>query len=216
MLEWPIDACLRSGLFERIVVSTDDDEIAASARAAGAEVPFKRNPELSGDDAPTLPVVVDAIERLQGMGLKFDNVCCIYPTAIFTTVTDLRNSYRTLKDERHQDFVISMVRYSHPIQRAIRVDQDGRARYLYPDLASSRTQDLEPAWHDAGQFYWGRTSAWLTTSLPMERARAFELPAGRIQDIDTTEDLQRAIELHSVLLSQQLEEMSEPHAVPFS
>lgn len=199
MLEWPIETCLRSGLFERVLVSTDDAEIAEAARSAGAEVPFLRDRNLSGDEAPTLPVVVDAINRLGSEGQMFDNVCCIYPSAIFTTVADLVDSQKLLKERADQNFVMGMVRYSHPIQRAIRVDDTGRARFINPELAASRTQDLEPAWYDAGQFYWGRASAWLNTRHPMESALAFELPAARVQDIDTLADLERAVQLHAAL-----------------
>jgi len=176
-----------SGLFDRIVVSTDDDEVAEVAVGAGAEVPFRRAGSLADDQTPTVPVVADAIAQL-GMREVGAQVCCIYPTAVLLQINDLMRAVRLLEDPA-VDYVVPVAPFSAPIQRALRVDDDGRCEMIWPENLTVRSQDLEPAFHDAGQFYWGATDAWVAKRPVFgPRTRAVVLPSGAVQDIDTEED----------------------------
>lgn len=190
MLAWGIEAALESGCFDRVVVSTDDPEIARVAEAAGAEVPFVRPPELSDDRTGTGPVVAHAAREC---GLDGgDLVCCVYPTAPFLQAEDLRRGLEVL-ERGELDYVFSATTFPFPIQRAIRPTPAGRVEMFQPEHLETRSQDLEEAWHDAGQFYWGRAAAWLRGAPIFSSAAAMvPLPRLRVQDIDTPEDWARA------------------------
>lgn len=202
MISWSIAAALTSECFDRVIVSTDDDEIAVTARQYGAETPFARPEELSGDHTPTIPVISHAIEWLRAHDKAPEFVCCIYATAPFLHPDDLRAG-AALLDEKNLDYVFSATRFSFPIQRALRMAQDGRVSMFHPEHFNTRSQDLEEAFHDAGQFYWGRAASW-TKGLPIFSAHSaiIQLPSWRVQDIDTEDDwiraekLFRANELH--------------------
>lgn len=176
-----------SELFERIVVSTDDDEVAEVAVEAGAEVPFRRSGALADDHTPTVPVVADAIERL-GVHAVGARVCCVYPTAVLVQANDLRRAVRLLEGPA-VDYVVPVAPFPAPVQRALRVGDDGSCVMICPENLTVRSQDLEPAFHDAGQFYWGATDAWVTQRPVFgPRTRAVVLPPVAVQDIDTEED----------------------------
>jgi N-acylneuraminate cytidylyltransferase len=192
IIGWSIAAARDSGCFDRIVVSTDDPGIAEVARELGAEVPFMRPPELSDDHAGTIPVIAHAVEWHRLAGLYPSSVCCIYATAPFVSAEDLREGLRTL--ERTQaDYVFSATSYAFPIQRAIRLKEGNAVEMFDPANFVKRSQDLEHAYHDSGQFYWGRADAW-TAGVPLfsPTARALVLPRWRVADIDTPEDWQCA------------------------
>lgn len=187
MIAWSIGAAIGSGVFARVVVSTDDAEIAEVARAAGAEVPFLRPADLASDTASTIGVMRHAIGVLCEAGPRPDVVCCIYATAPFLSAEDLRAAHYLLGD---CDFVIPVGRFPAPAQRALVRDDDGNLRMLEPDVYAIRTQDLPETYFDAGQFYWARTDAWLSDVPPFaQKVRPLVLPRGRVQDIDTPEDL---------------------------
>ncbi len=192
MIAWSIEAARASGLFDHIVVSTDDAEIAELAKAHGAEVPFMRPAALSDDHTGTSPVVAHAIEWYREHGHMPDPVCCIYATAPFVTAADLQRGLQTLTDTG-SDFAFSVTSYAFPIQRAIKLTQECRVEMFQPEHFNTRSQDLEEAFHDAGQFYWGRAEAWLTGK-PIFSTGAVPvmLPRHRVQDIDTAEDWERA------------------------
>ena len=191
MIEYAIEAARAAQLFEHIVVSTDDEEIAQVAQAAGAEVPFRRPESLADDHTPTVPVVADAIERCMALGWRYDAVCCIYPAVPMLRAADLVAAWELLQVAA-TDYVFPVVQYASPIQRALRRDPQGVTRPYYPEYASTRTQDLEPAYHDAGQFYWGRTAAWRAGLGIHEHASTIVLPEWCAVDIDTPADWQRA------------------------
>ena len=192
MLAWAVAAARENGCFDRIVVSTDDDEIADVARDCGAEVPFRRPPELSDDHTGTIPVVAHAIRTLQSQGVSPGVVCCIYATAPFLQGADLSQGLEQLQ-RSGADFAFSVTRYEFPIQRAIRIADSGRVEMFYPEHFNTRSQDLEAAYHDAAQFYWGRTEAWLSGRIIFSQAAVpVILPHHRVQDIDTPEDWERA------------------------
>jgi len=192
MIAWSIETAKASGLFEHIIVSTDDDEIADVAQKYGAEVPFKRPEELSGDYTATRPVINHAIKYVSSQIKPPDIVCCIYSTAPFTTPDDLIVSYKELIATR-TDFVFSAATFAYPIQRAFFRDSSGGLKRFYPEHRFTRSQDLQEAFHDAGQFYWGRTEAFLgDKDTVSENSRAYLLPRYRVHDIDTLEDWERA------------------------
>lgn len=192
MIAWSIDAALQSGCFDRIIVSTDDAEIAEVAKAHGAEVPFMRPPELSDDYTGTTPVIAHAIAWQNTHDTTVDAACCIYATAPFVSGHDLQRGLQVLQDSG-ADFAFSVTSYAFPIQRAIRITSKQRVEMFHPEYFSTRSQDLEEAWHDAGQFYWGTASAWLAHKpLFSKDAAPVQLPRHRVQDIDTPEDWVRA------------------------
>ena len=192
MLAWSIAAALDSQSFDRILVSTDDEEIAEVARSAGAEVPFIRPANLADDHTGTGPVVVHALEWQLAQGATVEQVCCIYATAPFLQGTDLQLGLAQLK-ALDADFVFSVTSYAFPIQRAVRITPEQGVQMFQPEHFLTRSQDLEPAWHDAGQFYWGKSSAWLANKPFFEqKVSPYVLPRYRVQDIDTPEDWERA------------------------
>jgi pseudaminic acid cytidylyltransferase len=182
-----------SGVFDRVVVSTDDDEVASHASNAGAEVPFARPPELSDDHTGTRPVIQHAINELEAAsGTLLGLVCTVYTTAVFVTPEDLIEARQALMHSS-APFVFSVTTFPAPIQRALRRLPDGSCEMLQPEHLYTRSQDLEETYHDAGQFYWGTRDAWLS-DVPTfgSQSRLFVLPRWRVQDIDTPEDWQRA------------------------
>lgn len=191
MIAWPIRAAQASGLFARIMVSTDDPEISAVARAEGAEVPFVRPAELSGDHATMIPVLRHALDWLEADGTLPGALCCLFATAPFVRPQDLRAAGALLSPD--VDFVIPVTDYAFPIQRALRLAEGGAVEMFAPELYTARSQDLEPAYHDVGQFYWGKSAAWRDAPAFFgPRTRALHLPRHRVQDIDTPEDWARA------------------------
>ncbi len=192
MIAWSIEAALESGSFNRIVVSTDDREIADVAIQYGAEVPFLRPESLSDDHTGTIPVIRHAIEWFIHQGQQPEQVCCIYATAPFLCPEDIRRGFEVLA-EASSDYAFSVTSYPFPIQRAIRITPQGRVEMFNPELFITRSQDLEVAYHDAAQFYWGRASAWLSEKTIFSPAAApVFLPRHQVQDIDTLEDWNHA------------------------
>jgi N-acylneuraminate cytidylyltransferase len=192
MIAWPIAAAQASGLFEHILVSTDDAEIAEVARQAGAEVPFTRPAELADDHSGTIPVIAHAVRWALSQGWPVEAVCCIYPTAAMLSAEDLTEGLNRL-GRQGSDFVISATDYASPIYRAFLQTEDGGVEMVFPDQYHARSQDLPRALHDAAQFYWGRADAWLTVeALFGPRSQAMVIPRWRVQDVDTPEDWTRA------------------------
>ena len=192
MIAWSIEVALQSGCFDRVLVSTDDPEIAQVAQAHGAEVPFLRPPELSDDHTGTIPVIAHATQWLTDHGTLASQVCCIYATAPFVQAQDLQRGLELLQSSG-ADYAFSVTSYAFPIQRAVRITPNQRVEMFQPDQFNTRSQDLEEAWHDAGQFYWGQAAAWLAQKpLFTQQATAVRLPRHRVQDIDTPEDWTRA------------------------
>jgi pseudaminic acid cytidylyltransferase len=202
MIAWSIDAARRSGCFDHIVVSTDDAEVASVARQQGAAVPFVRPPELSDDHTGTMAVIAHAIQWMNQNAGPTRLACCLYATAPFVQAEDLKRGLDTLHASG-ADYAFSVTSYPFPIQRAIRITADHRVEMFNPEHFNTRSQDLEETFHDAGQFYWGRTAAWLSQQpLFSHSAAPVHLPRHRVQDIDTPEDWERAEWLFKAMLSQ--------------
>lgn len=192
MIAWSIEAALQSKCFEQVVVSTDDTEIAEVARQHGALVPFIRPAALSDDYTGTTAVVAHAIDWFAAQGQLPDPVCCLYATAPFVSADDLHRGLSALT-EASCDYAFSVTSYAFPIQRAIRLTDKGSVEMFNPEHFNTRSQDLEEAFHDAGQFYWGRAEAWRQDRMIFApESIPVLLPRHRVQDIDTPEDWVRA------------------------
>ena len=193
MISWSIAAARNSGCFDRIVVSTDDKEIATVAQVAGAEVPFIRPAELADDHTGTAAVIRHALQWVAEQGERIDLACCIYATAPFIMAADLQKGMALLQATPEKKYAFSVTSFPFPIQRAIRLTPDGGIEPFQPECMPMRSQDLEEAYHDAGQFYWGRTQAWLGgLSVFRNHSIPIILPRHRVQDVDTEEDWIRA------------------------
>lgn len=201
IISYSISAALESGCFDRVIVSTDDPEIASVAREWGAETPFVRPAELSDDHAGTTPVISHAVACLAEQGVAPTQICCLYATAPFVLRDDLRQGLALL-EETGCEFVFSVTSYPFPIQRAIRINTAGRVEMFDPSQFAIRSQDLEEAFHDAGQFYWGRADSWLQGRPVFSSASVpLLLPRHRVQDIDTPEDWVRAEWMYKAMQS---------------
>ena len=199
MIAYSIEAAKASGCFDKVIVSTDDSEIAEVATTYGAEVPFLRPKEISDDYATTMDVMEHAIRWCKSEGWQVDVVCCLYATAPFILPEDLQKGYELICDDTVQ-FVFSATSFPFPIQRAIKLDEQGSVSMFSPENEKVRSQDLEEAYHDAGQFYWGQTTAFLNKlSIFSPHSKVVLLPRFRVQDIDTPEDWELAEKLFSIL-----------------
>ena len=192
MIAWSIQAALASGLFGRVIVSTDDSEIAEVARGFGAEVPFVRPPELADDLTSTQVVMRHALAQVRGAPPQATHACCIYATAPFIRAEDLQLGHRRLV-ESGRTYAFAVTSFEFPIQRALRVDASGDVEPMFPEHIEARSQDLDEAFHDAGQFYWGTADAFASQSpIFAAHSRPFLIPHDRVQDIDTDADWRRA------------------------
>lgn len=192
MIAYSIEAAVESGCFDRVIVSTDDTEIAEVAQAYNAEVPFIRPEELSNDYAGTIPVIQHAVNWLIAQGEAPELVCCLYATAPFITPKVIKQGLQQLEDT-NAAYAFSATSYAFPIQRAFKIKPSLGVEMFEPQQFNTRSQDLEEAYHDAGQFYWGTKEAWLTEKVIFgPESTPVILPRHRVQDIDTPEDWKRA------------------------
>jgi len=188
LIAYSIEAAKESKCFDRIIVSTDDHEIAKIAKKYGAEVPFIRPAKFSGDYSTTLDVLNHAISWCISEKIDINNVCCIYATAPFLSPKYIQEGL-TLLTNSGASFTFSATSFPFPIQRAIRLDESLRVNMFHPEYMNTRSQDLEEAYHDAGQFYWGKSDAFLEGKMIFsESSIAVILPRNLTQDIDTEED----------------------------
>ena len=190
MIAHSITVALESGCFDKVIVSTDDDEIAEVAKQHGAEVPFIRPKELANDFAGTLPVIKHAVEWFEPQEEPLHAVCCLYATAPFVTPSSLVQAYAQFI-ETQADYCFTVTEFASAIQRAFKITEKERLQMFNPENFSVRSQDLEKAFYDAGQFYWGKPEAFKQlTPIFSEAASPFVLPHYLVQDIDTPEDLE--------------------------
>jgi len=198
MIGYAIASALESQLFDRVIVSTDDHEIAQVAIKFGAEVPFMRPKYLADDHTPTVPVIANTIKNCQNNGWDVQDVCCIYPGVPFISTKDLRAAYNQLQ-LTGAHYVFPVTAYPSPIQRALHLMTDGKARPFFPQYADTRTQDLEVGYFDVGQFYWGKASSWLAGLNLHINGITQVIPEWRVVDIDTPSDWVRAELLYATL-----------------
>ncbi len=202
MIAWSIEAARRSGCFEQILVSSDDEEISEVARSFGAIVPFTRPGRLSDDFVGITPVVAHAVQWCLDQGYSLNAVCCLLATSPFVQSADLKQGSYLLGKMPNDRFVFTVTTYSSIIQRALKINSTtGEVQMWLPENFAKRSQDLEELYHDAGQFYWGRPDAWLSTRNLFEGSQVLILPRWRVQDIDTEDDWYRAELIKRVLIT---------------
>lgn len=187
IIKYSIDAAIQSNCFDEIMVSTDDKEIAEIAIRYGAKVPFYRSPVNSNDYSGTAEVLEEVIQEYLKKGMEFEFLCCIYPTAPFTSAFKINKAMSILLNS-NADCVLPVTRFSYPIQRALKIEND-KVQMIWPENYQSRSQDLMPAYHDCGQFYCMRTKSLLDQKrLFAKFTIPFEIPESEVQDIDNEED----------------------------
>ena len=187
IITYSIEAALASGVFDEVMVSTDDKEIAEVAKAAGASVPFFRSDETSGDYASTDDVIYEVLMEYEKRGQHFDSFVCIYPTAPFITKDKLKEAVALLETA---ESVMPVVAFSYPPQRGIIINEAGEVRRKYPEYLTTRSQDLEKMYHDCGQFYACQTDAFLRDkTTDVDNLVPMIMDEMEVQDIDTFEDL---------------------------
>lgn len=188
IIAYSIEAALHSNLFDEVMVSTDDAEIAAIAKQFGAKIPFIRSEKNADDFATTVDVLVEVLNDYQKIDTTIDYACCLYPTAPFVSADLLQKAYQKLIENQF-DTVFPALAFSFPIQRAIRLNEQQQIRLFQPEYMATRSQDLEKAYHDAGQFYWFKTSAIIEQKkLWTDNTGIIVLDEMQAQDIDTIED----------------------------
>jgi N-acylneuraminate cytidylyltransferase len=202
IIAYSIEAAITSNLFDEVMVSTDDDEIAEIARQYGAKVPFLRSTENSNDFATTVEVIREVLEQYRQKGKLYKYGCCIYPTAPFVNGELLQKSYHLL-NEKDYDSVFPVVKYSNPIQRALLVGENGKIAMMHPEYIASRSQDLEKTYYDSGQFYWFNIEKILAQKkLWTSNSGAIELLEHQVQDIDNPIDWKLAELKYKLLLEE--------------
>lgn len=199
LIAYSIEAALKSNLFEKVIVSTDDEEIATTAIKYGAVVPFLRPKELSDDFTGTGAVVEHTINFLKEQGENYDFICTIYATAPFLQERYLVEGFEKLKDSNARN-AFSCTSMPFPIQRTFKITQDERCEMFWKENFSKRSQDLEEAYQDAGQFYWTNLNVKSTDIIFGKDSIPIILPRYLVQDIDTLEDWIRAEYMYEAIL----------------
>jgi len=197
MIYWTINKIKKSGLFKKIVVSTEDTEIKNISLKFGADHVIDRPKYLADDITGTQDVIKDAIKNLEKKNFKFDLIFCIYPCNPFLQILDLKKALSTKNNQNK--FVFPVVEYSHPIQRSMRFKKHGDLYFLDEKGGNSRTQDLEKTYHDAGQFYFANKESWLSSRKMHSYSKGIILPGWRVVDIDNEDDWKRAENLSKIL-----------------
>lgn len=198
MILWALNTAKESGMFDHIIVSSDDEEIIEISKEFGAEVPFIRPKEISDDHTPTVPVISHALKECINLGWPVEYACCIYPCVPFLRSSDLINSFEIIKNSQ-ADFVYPVAEYAHPIQRAMRQLDSGKMQFIDPSNEMTRTQDLEKTYHDAGQFYWGKKDAWINEKKMHSDGVGMQIENWRVVDIDNHDDWKRAEILYNLI-----------------
>jgi N-acylneuraminate cytidylyltransferase len=184
MIKYAIDAALESKIFDTVMVSTDNEEIAQIAKQYGADIPFMRSEETSNDFATTMDVLMEVICQYKKMNIEFSSLCCIYPCVPFLRGDTLVKAFNTFTDS-DADTLMPIVRFSYPVQRALRINDNGFLEYVHPEYIATRSQDLEPMYHDVGMFYFYKNNSLYNSD---KKVKYFEMRESETQDIDTEED----------------------------
>ena len=202
IIAYSIEVAISSGLFDKVIVSTDDEEIANVAKEYGAEVPFVRSADLSDDFTGTHEVIGHAVEFLIDSGINIEYACCIYATAPLILQEDLIKAFELLKEGKWES-VFAATEFSYPIFRSFQFNKNGGLEMFYPEHYPTRSQDLPTAMHDAGQFYWSDAKTWMEPAKGFsEKSTVVLLPNWRVQDIDTLDDWKRAESIYQYQFSE--------------
>jgi len=192
IIAYTLETAIQSGLFEEVMVSTDDDEVARISQKYHASVPFMRSKETANDTAPLVAVLIEVLTAYQQLGKTFDAICCLLPTAPLLSISTLQASYNKLAQSTF-DSICPVVEFSYPIMRSLKLDEQQHLQFNWPEYQFTRSQDIPPAYHDCGLFYWLRTEALLRDKQIMTpRGSAVVLSEMEAQDIDTLMDWQLA------------------------
>ena len=187
VIDYGITAALASGLFEEVMVSTDDKRIASVAQSSGAAVPFLRRQETSNDTATTLDVLKEVLSDYSRMGVYFDCVCCLYPVAPLVSADDLKKGLEVVREDK-AECAFPVVQFDHPVQRALEM-KGGLGSYVWTDFANERTQDIQSLYHDAGQWYWFKTDRLMSSnSIGEMNFKILPMSQWRVQDVDDLDD----------------------------
>ena len=187
LIQWTLENLISCEVFDEIIVTSDDFEIRQIAKGLGINMVLERSPELSNDEIPTRPVIIDAIKRIKNISAE-DLVCVVYPTSALVSGDIYIESHNLAEKILNEEMIQGVIRFIHPIERAFTIGVDGYLRSKFPEFQEFRTQDLEECFYDAGQFYWAKSDSWLNAK---EFARIpFRLDESVIRDLDTKEDLE--------------------------
>lgn len=207
IIKYSIDAALKSGCFDEIMVSTNDKEIADLALSSGATIPFLRTAATSDDFATTTDVIEEVLNKYKNLDKEFKYCCCIYPTAPFVTSEKLKTAYEILI-ESGADSVVPIVRFGFPIQRSLKIE-NGLIKINWPEYLNSRSQDLTPTFHDCGQFYFLRVEPFMQKlKLFGDLTIPIEVPETEVQDIDNELDWKLAEIKYSLLVKNKSENLN--------
>jgi pseudaminic acid cytidylyltransferase len=188
---WTIKKLIKSNFFDKIVVSSDSSLILALSKKFGADILIKRSKKLSSDKVVTKDVILDSIKKLNKKKIYPRYICCVYPCNPFLNIRDIKKSFDMLINSKNK-FIFPITKYSHPIQRALKLDKKLNISPLILKNINERTQDLKDSYYDAGQFYWGSVNLWHDKNNVHELSRGLVIPSSRVVDIDTIEDWNRA------------------------
>jgi N-acylneuraminate cytidylyltransferase len=201
IIAYSIEAAIKSGLFEEVMVSTDDEEIAKIAKYYGAKVPFIRSTKNADDYATTFDVIKEVILKYESLNQTFDYTCCLYACAPFVTANKLTDAFDVLKKENF-DSVLPIIPFGFPIQRALKKAENNKTTFFNPEFSMTRSQDLDQSYHDAGQFYWMNTENCLQKNAVLtDNTGSIVISELEAQDIDTELDWKLAELKHKLIQS---------------
>ena len=205
IIELAIQRSKELELFDKIIVSTDDYEIAEVSKNAGAEIPFIRPKRISGDFIPTRQVILHAIEWFKNRNIEFNLICCLYPTSIFLEKKDLASAMELINQSHENKYIFSATNYTHPIERSFSINKKGIALMNYPSKFNERSQDLKSTYHDAAQFYMAKSNTWIEKENIFDQGVPFILPKWKSIDIDTYEDWEMAEIIYDLNVNKKIE-----------
>ena len=188
IIEWTISTALSLKIFDKVIVSTDDNEIANLSNDLGVDVPFIRPSNLADDNTSTREVILHAIKWYKRKNIDFNYVCCLYPTSIFIKEKDINDAFNKLEKSQEDTYIFSAISYGHPIKRSFFINKKGFSEMFFNNTFQKRTQDLDNAYHDAGQFYIAKPEVWINKKVIFENSIPFLLKRWQSVDIDTFED----------------------------
>jgi pseudaminic acid cytidylyltransferase len=199
MIGWAINTALNAKIFDKIIVSTDDLIIKEISLSFGAEVPFLRPKNLSGDKTSTISVIKHAVQKLKKNNFIPKFVCCLYPCSPFLNSQDLKNTFKEIQNNKNNNFLYPVVEFPHPSFRAMKRHPDGTMEFIFPNFEIARTQDLQQTFHDAGQFYWGRAETWINKNKMHSNGIGVVFPKWKFIDIDDENDWKKAELLYEIV-----------------